>query len=174
VLVTVYKFMHLVNVLRHYGMQRKTLHCLSRCVDPPVCFFNLVQNNCLEEFMFKVSLLHHTLLANNHEYKLASHCQQTRTWSMLNVLKAHQSLPFETQLQCCHLKNETAETTGKWLRKFKDFNDQAFLSAIKGRVYGDKKYEIFLSDWPLYKNKSNKTTLDSLIINFFKFYVLLP
>jgi len=69
--------------------------------------------------------------------------------------------------------NETAVTTGEWLRKFKDFTDQAFLSAIKGRVYGDKKYEIFLSDWSVYKNKSNKTTLDSLI-NFFKFYVLLP
>jgi hypothetical protein len=56
---------------------------------------------------------------------------------------------------------------------FKDFNDQTFLSTIKGRVYGDKKYETFLSDWSLYKNKPTKTTLDSLI-NFFKFYVLLP
>lgn len=76
---------HAPDVLRHYGMQRTTLHSLSRCVDPPVCFFNLLQNHCSEELMFKVALLHHTLWANTHEYKLASHCQQTRTWSMFNV-----------------------------------------------------------------------------------------
>jgi len=56
---------------------------------------------------------------------------------------------------------------------FKDFNDQAFFSTIKGRVYGDKKYETFLSDQPLHKNKPTKTTLDSLI-DFFNFHVLLP
>lgn len=61
----------------------------------------------------------------------------------------------------------------KMIENVQVLTDQAFLSAIKGRVYGDKQYETFLSDWPLYKNKPTKTALDSLI-NFFKFYVLLP
>jgi hypothetical protein len=66
---------------------------------------------------------------------------------------------------------------------FKDFTEQAYLSTIKERVYADKKYETFLSDWPLYKHKPTKTTLDSLInlsatfylpkTNFFSTWILI-